>query len=73
MMDRVVRVTKKESEETYIGIPIAEGPATFRLVLTWPYQEEGRIVEIPVEEIAEVAEVEPGPTRKRPTVSEDSG
>ena len=53
-------VTSREDGETqtHIGLTVCEGPGRMRLVLTRPYHEAGRIVEIPREDIESVEAVE---------------
>lgn len=59
-------MVKTDEDETHVGIPICEGPGQFRMVLTRPYHEAGRIIEIPREVIASVQVVAPGSLGEAP-------
>lgn len=60
-----------EDRPKLIGIQIASGPETYRLMLTRPLDKEGRIVEIPCEDIASIREVEPGPRGVPPEIVDE--
>ncbi len=55
-------VTSHEDGRTHtrIGLTICEGPGRFRMILTRPYHDVGRIVEIPRQEIDSIESVAPG-------------
>jgi hypothetical protein len=53
-------MVKTDEDETHIGITICEGPGQFRMVLTRPYHDAGRIIEIPRDEITSIEPVAPG-------------
>jgi hypothetical protein len=55
-MESIVTI---DEDETRVGITICEGPGQFRMVLTRPYHEAGRIIEIPREDITSVEPVAP--------------
>lgn len=57
-MEQMVIAEKDGAESTYVGIKICDGPGRHRLVLTRPYHDAGRIVEIPTDRIASVQPVE---------------
>lgn len=64
-----LKVTAKEDDgpnRTYVGKGVSTGPRVFRLVLTWPYDRGGRIVEIPLDQVVSVAPVEPRPLGEEP-------
>lgn len=65
-MSQEVKVTVKSTGETYVGIPVSEGPATYRLLLTWPYKDGGRVQAIPLNDIDSIESVDPGPLREEP-------
>lgn len=69
-MDRLVKITTRVDGKSHVGVPVCEGPKTYRLMLTWPYSEEGRIVEIPLRDIESVAEARGGPLKEPPVVLE---
>jgi hypothetical protein len=53
-------IVTTDEDETRVGITICEGPGQFRMVLTRPYHEAGRIIEIPREDITSIKPVAPG-------------
>jgi hypothetical protein len=55
-MPEQVRVRRNSGEPDVVGITVSEGPLTYRLIVTDPYQHQARIVEIPHEEIECVVE-----------------
>lgn len=65
-MDRVFKITCQDDESVHVGIPVSRGPGTYRLMVTWPYQDEGHIVEIPVSDIASVEAAREGPLKDPP-------
>lgn len=52
-------MVKTDEDETHVGITICEGPGQFRMVLTRPYHDAGRIVEIPSEDITSIEPIAP--------------
>ena len=60
-------MVKTDEDETHIGITICEGPGQFRMVLTHPYHEAGRIIEIPREDIVSIEPVAPGNLGETPS------
>jgi hypothetical protein len=65
-MSQEVKVTLKSTGQAYVGIPVSEGPATYRLLLTWPYKAGGRVEAIPLEDIESIDLVDPGPLSDEP-------
>lgn len=65
-MERVTRIVTKDNGPDRIGIPITEGPGTFRLMVTWPYKDEGRIAEVPLENVERIEEAVQGPMKRPP-------
>ncbi len=65
-MERVVKIVIKDNGPDRIGIPISKGPGTFRLMITWPYMDEGQIAEVPLENIERIDEAIQGPMKKSP-------
>lgn len=61
----------EDGKEIRIGIPISNGPETFRLLLTRPIAMEGQIEDIPIESIEAVHEIEPGPRGDPPEIVEE--
>jgi len=68
--ERAVEVSGEDGTKLKIGIEIAAGPETYRLMLTRPLDMEGLIEEIPCEQIESVHDVEPGPRGKPPEIVE---
>lgn len=68
-MEAMVTSEADGQTETHVGLTICEGPGQFRLVLTRPYHEAGRIVEIPHENIMSVEPVEPATLGETPVAS----
>jgi hypothetical protein len=59
-MSEQVRIRRANGQPDIIGIPVSEGPLTYRVLVTDPYQRQGRIVEVPHDEIDSVEDVELG-------------
>jgi hypothetical protein len=59
-MEAVVETLEEGQRRVHTGITVCEGPGTYRLVLTRPYHEAGRVVEIPRSEIRSIREISPG-------------
>ena len=57
-MEAMVTAESDGITRTFVGLTICEGPAIRRLVLTRPYHEAGRIVEIPNQKISSIEAVE---------------
>lgn len=70
---RMESMVKTDEDETHVGIPICEGPGQFRMVLTRPYHDAGRIIEIPREVIASVEVVAPGSLGETPKPADQNG
>lgn len=68
-MESMVKTKENGSSQTLVGITICRGPGRFRMVLTRPYHEAGRIVEIPHQDIESVEAVAPGPLGDTPASS----
>ena len=65
-----VKVVTKDGKRDYVGSTICDGPGVYRLMLTWPFKVEGQIVEVPLEDIAEVVNVEVGELGEPPRVED---
>lgn len=68
--EQVIQVKRDGRVLTRVGIPVCTGPASYRLLVTWPERNEGRIIEIPRDEIESISEVGTRP-RGRPPLLED--
>lgn len=66
--ERAVRVKADGESKVMVGVAVCEGPKTFRLLLTHPHQTEGRIVDIPRDDIESIDEVEPSPRGASPSI-----
>jgi len=71
-MERAIEVKDGDEVKTHIGLTVCEGPVTYRLMLTRPYQEEGRIIEIPHESIESISDVTWGPLGEAPEIESPS-
>ncbi|HEU4894407.1 MAG TPA: hypothetical protein VFT85_01115 [Acidimicrobiia bacterium] len=65
-MESIVTTQDGDKPATHVGITICRGPGRYRMVLTRPYHEAGRIVEIPTDEIASVEPISPGALGETP-------
>jgi hypothetical protein len=68
MEEQVIQLKREGETETRVGIPVCTGPVSYRLLITWPERNEGRIVEIPVEEIESISTAESRPRGKAPSI-----
>jgi len=68
-MEAMVRTKEDGESQILVGITICRGPGRFRMVLTRPYHEAGRIVEIPRQDIESVEPIAPGALGETPTPS----
>lgn len=50
-MSEQVRIQRTNGEPDAVGVTVSEGPLTYRVLVTDPYRQQGRILEIPHEEI----------------------
>jgi hypothetical protein len=53
-METEVTTVANGRTRTYVGLTVCRGPGRHRLLLTRPYNEAGRIVEIPISTIESV-------------------
>lgn len=67
--ERAIRVGSDGDTRVMVGVTVCEGPKTYRLLLTHPHQAEGRIVDIPCDQIESIDEVEPSPRGARPSIA----
>lgn len=65
-MEAIVTAEREGKTQTYVGMKICAGPGTCRLVLTRPYHQAGRIVEIPRSSIESMDAVETRTLGERP-------
>lgn len=70
VVERVVDFDSNGSCNTHFGVPICKGPGMYRMMVTWPAAEEGRIVEIPRAQIQEISPAQPGARGEMPRVLE---
>lgn len=69
--EHAIEVREEGGRKLKVGIQIADGPKTYRLMLTRPLDKEGRIVEIPLEAIEGIHEIEPGPRGAPPEIVDE--
>jgi hypothetical protein len=55
-IEQVIQLKRDGKTEIRVGIPVCTGPASYRLLVTWPERNEGRIIEIPRDEIDSISE-----------------
>lgn len=60
-MEAMVETVEDGKTRVRTGTTVCEGPENYRLVLTRPYHEAGRVIEIPRSYIRSVKAVKPGP------------
>lgn len=56
----VTTIDDEDAEHTFVGVTVCKGPGRHRLLLTRPYHEAGRIVEIPRSDIESVEVLDQG-------------
>ena len=66
-METIVKTDEDGKSVTHVGITVCRGPGRHRMVLTRPYHEAGRILEIPTDKIASIEPISPGPLGDSPT------
>lgn len=69
-IEQVIHVKRDGRILARVGIPVCTGPASYRLLVTWPERNEGRIIEIPRDEIESISEVDTRPRGRTPRVDE---
>lgn len=69
-MEAMVKTEDDGISRTHVGITICRGPGRFRMVLTRPYHEAGRIVEVPRDDIASIQTVAHGVLGETPVPSD---
>lgn len=69
--EQVIELKRDGRTLTRVGIPVCTGPASYRLLVTWPERNEGQIIEIPREEIESISEAESRPRGRQPWKDED--
>lgn len=72
-MEAMITTDEDGESQTRVGITICEGPGRFRMVLTRPYHEAGRIIEIPREKISSIEPVAPGSFGETPEPASQGG
>ncbi|HEU4320338.1 MAG TPA: hypothetical protein VFS66_09685 [Acidimicrobiia bacterium] len=51
------KVFESEDGRRILGICVSEGPKTFRIMLTWPYDKVGHVIELSCSEVKEVCAI----------------
>lgn len=70
-METIVKSEDDGEPRIYIGMAVCRGPGQMRLVLTRPYHEAGRIVEIPQDKVESVSRAPMGPLGEDPRPSNE--
>jgi hypothetical protein len=65
-MESIVKTQDDGKSTSHVGVTICSGPGRYRMVLTRPYHEAGRIIEIPTDEIASIEPIQPGALGESP-------
>ncbi len=69
--EQIIELKRNGQTQTRVGIPVCTGPGSYRLLVTWPERSEGRIIEIPQDEIESISDVETRPRGQQPCKDED--
>lgn len=69
--EQVIQLKRGDKTVTRVGIPVCTGPASYRLLVTWPERNEGRIIEIPNEDIESISEADARPRGHPPRALPD--
>ncbi|MEX1038376.1 MAG: hypothetical protein WDZ96_05950 [Acidimicrobiia bacterium] len=69
--EQVVQLKRNGKTETRVGIPVCTGPASYRLLVTWPERNEGRIIEIAKDEIESISQADSRPRGRPPRIATD--
>jgi hypothetical protein len=69
--EQVIQLKRDGKTEIRVGIPVCTGPASYRLLVTWPERNEGQIVEIPRDEIESISEADTRPRGRPPRIEPD--
>ncbi len=70
VVERVVDYDSNGRSNTHFGVPICKGPGMYRMMVTWPTTEEGRIIEIPRAQIQDISPAQTGARGDMPRVLE---
>ena len=68
MREKVITYQEDGQRLTAMGIPVSEGPRNYRLMITWPISDEGRIIEIPLAQIESIKTAERRPRGEKHTI-----
>lgn len=69
-METIVESEDDGEQKTHVGVTVCRGPGQVRLILTRPYHEAGRVVEIPLEKIESATPARPTPLGEEPKPSD---
>ena len=69
-MEAIVKSEDDGEQRTHVGVAVCRGPGQVRLVLTRPYHEAGRVVEIPRNEVDSIELAPTANLGQDPTLSE---
>lgn len=65
-METIVESEDDGKHQTHVGVTVCQGPGRLRLVLTRPYHEAGRVVEIPRDKVKSVTGARMTPLGEKP-------
>lgn len=69
-METIVESEDGGEQRTYVGVTVCRGPGQVRLVLTRPYHEAGRVVEIPLHKVESATPARPASLGEAPEPSD---
>lgn len=69
-METIVKSEDDGEHRTYVGVAVCRGPGQVRLVLTRPYHEAGRVVEIPLHKVESTTPAQPTSLGEEPIPSD---
>ncbi len=68
-METIVMSEDDGEQRTYVGVTVCQGPGQIRLLLTRPYHEAGRVVEIPIHKVESATPARPASLGEEPEPS----
>lgn len=72
-VERVIDIDSNGHSSTHFGVPICKGPGVYRMMVTWPSAEEGKVIEIPRAQIREICPAQPGLRGEMPRILVTAG
>ena len=59
------KVFEAKGGQRILGLCISDGPKTYRIMLTWPFDKAGNIVELPRCDVTEIKAIGSVPLREK--------